>query len=107
MFIIKYYEKNYDSKSTLQYDIQYIKVKTSETAAQNVLDSLKKQKNKLRLKKCVSKKKSTSSVGNVGNFNYACKNNRKRKRCKKQLGTHSTRENNSESWIEKFMKFSK
>ena len=46
LFIMKY-EKNYDSTSTLQYHIQYIKVKTSETAAQNVLDSLKKQRNKL------------------------------------------------------------
>ena len=42
-----------------------MKFKTSKTAAQNVLDSLKKQRNKLRLKKCVLKK-STSSVGNVG-----------------------------------------
>ena len=29
-------------------------------------------------------------MGNIGNFNSAYKNNRKRKRCKKQLGTHST-----------------
>ena len=47
---MKYYEKNYDSICNLQYDIQYIKVETSETAAQNVLDSLKMQRNKLRVK---------------------------------------------------------
>ena len=46
-------------------------------------------------------------MGNVGNFNSVCKNNRKRKSCKNQLGTQSTRESNSESRIEKFMKFSK
>ena len=41
LFIMKYYGKNYDSTFTLQYDIQYVKVKISETAAQNVLGSLK------------------------------------------------------------------
>ena len=44
---MKYYEKNYDSTSTLQYNIQYIKAKTIETAAQNGLDSLKKAKEML------------------------------------------------------------
>ena len=46
-------------------------------------------------------------MGNVSNFNSAFKNNLNRKSCKKQLGTHSTRESNSESRIEKFIKFSK
>ena len=50
LFIMKYYEKNYDGTSTLQYDIQYIKVGPSRTAAQNVLGSLKKQRNKLCVK---------------------------------------------------------
>ena len=40
------------------------------------------------------------------NFNSVSKNNRKRKRCKKQLGIHSTRKSNSECRIEKFMKLS-
>ena len=33
LFIMKYYEKIYESTSTLQYNIQYINVKTSEIAA--------------------------------------------------------------------------
>ena len=52
---MKYYEKNYDSICNLQYDIQYKKVETSETAAQNVLDSLKMQRNKLRVKNAYKK----------------------------------------------------
>ena len=46
-------------------------------------------------------------MGNVGNFNSACNNNRKRMRYKKQVGTHSTRKSNSGSRIEKFMKLSR
>ena len=53
LFIMTYFEKNYDGTSTLQYDIQNIKVKTSETAAQNVLDSLKEQTS--RKKMCIKK----------------------------------------------------
>ena len=55
LFIMKYYEKNCDSTSTLQCDIRYIKLETSKTAAQNVLDSLEKQRNKLRVKNVYQK----------------------------------------------------
>ena len=101
---MKYYEKNYDSTSTLQYDIQYIKVKT-ETADHNVLDSLKSKGKTSRKRMYI--KKIHFQCGKYCNFNSACKNNRKRKTCKKELGTHSTRKSNSESRIEKFMKLSK
>ena len=56
LFIMKHYEKNYDSTSTLQNDIQYIKVKTSGPAAKNVLDSLKKAKEQTSRKKMCIKK---------------------------------------------------
>ena len=75
---MKYYEKNYDKTSTIQCDIQYLKFETSETAAENVLDPLKKGRNNPRVEKCILKK-STFSMGNVGNFNSVYENNCKEK----------------------------
>ena len=55
LFIMKYYEKNYGSTSTLQYSFLYIKVKTSKTAPQNVLDSLQEAKEQTSPKKmCIN-----------------------------------------------------
>ena len=55
LFIMKYYEKNYGSTSTLQYAFPYIKVKTSKTAPQNVLDSLQEAKEQTSPKKmCIN-----------------------------------------------------
>ena len=67
---------------------------------------IRKAKEQISRKKCISKK-STPSVGNVVNFNSACKNNHKRKRCEKPLGTYSTRKSNLESRLEEFMNLSK